>query len=98
CDCYTLSLHDAPPILVDGIVKAGGRAACHVADVTDEGAVHDMVASAVRQFGRLDILVNNAAVRDATRIDDIDLATWKYVTGIILDRKSTRLNSSHSQI
>jgi 3-oxoacyl-[acyl-carrier protein] reductase len=29
--------------------------------------------------------VNNAAVRDVTKIDDIDLATWRYVTGIILD-------------
>ena len=37
------------------------------------------------RFGRLDILVNNAAVRDVTTIDDIDLATWRYVTGIILD-------------
>jgi len=71
--------------VVAEIAKAGGRAACHVADVTDESAVRDMVASAVRQFGRLDILVNNAAVRDATKIDDIDLATWKYVTSIILD-------------
>jgi len=71
--------------VVKEIVDGGGRATCHVADVTDENAVHDMVASAVRQFGRLDILVNNAAVRDATSIDDIDLAMWKYVTSIILD-------------
>jgi 3-oxoacyl-[acyl-carrier protein] reductase len=39
----------------------------------------------VKHFGRLDILVNNAAVRDATSLDQIDLATWRYVTGIILD-------------
>src|SRR5207237_2290355 len=31
------------------------------------------------------ILVNNAAVRDVTPIDDIDYATWKRITGIILD-------------
>jgi len=71
--------------VVAEITKAGGRAAVHVADVTDENAVRDMVAAALRQFGRLDVLVNNAAVRDATKIDDIDLAKWKQVTSIILD-------------
>ena len=67
------------------IERGGGKAIAHLADVTDESAVATMVAAAVKRFGRLDILVNNAAVRDVTRIDDIDLATWRYVTGIILD-------------
>jgi 3-oxoacyl-[acyl-carrier protein] reductase len=71
--------------LVAEIEGAGGKANCHVADVTDERAVEDMVAASVKRYGRLDILVNNAAVRDVTKIDDIDLATWRYVTGIILD-------------
>jgi 3-oxoacyl-[acyl-carrier protein] reductase len=44
-----------------------------------------MVKSALEALGRLDILVNNAAIRDVTTIDDIDYATWKRVTGIILD-------------
>jgi 3-oxoacyl-[acyl-carrier protein] reductase len=67
------------------IERGGGKAMTHLADVTDESAVATMVAAAVKRFGRLDILVNNAAVRDVTKIDDIDLATWRYVTGIILD-------------
>ena len=71
--------------VVGGIEARGGRAMCHVADVTDEKAVRDMVEAGVKRFGGLDILVNNAAVRDVTKIDDIDLATWRYVTGIILD-------------
>jgi 3-oxoacyl-[acyl-carrier protein] reductase len=44
-----------------------------------------MVASALGALGRLDILVNNAAVRDVTSIDEIDYATWKRVTSVILD-------------
>jgi 3-oxoacyl-[acyl-carrier protein] reductase len=56
-----------------------------LADVTDEEAVGAMVKSAVDQLGRLDILVNNAAVRDVSSIDEIDYATWKYITSIILD-------------
>src|SRR5207247_9247704 len=31
------------------------------------------------------IVVNNAAIRDVTPIDQIDYATWRRVTGIILD-------------
>jgi 3-oxoacyl-[acyl-carrier protein] reductase len=75
---------DADAVVAE-IEAGGGKAMCHLADVTDEAGVNAMVAAAVKRFGRLDILVNNAAVRDVTRIDDIDLATWRYVTGIILD-------------
>lgn len=71
--------------VVREIDSAGGKAMWHVADVTDERAVAEMVAAGVKRYGRLDVLVNNAAVRDVTKIDDIDLATWRYVTGIILD-------------
>lgn len=67
------------------IESRGGKAMVSLADVTDEKAVSAMVASALGTFGRLDILVNNAAVRDVTPIDAIDFATWKRITGIILD-------------
>jgi 3-oxoacyl-[acyl-carrier protein] reductase len=76
---------DEAQAVVNGIESRGGKAVCHVADVTDEEAVRAMVENGVRRFGGLDILVNNAAVRDVTKIDDIDLATWRYVTGVILD-------------
>jgi meso-butanediol dehydrogenase/(S,S)-butanediol dehydrogenase/diacetyl reductase len=36
----------------------------HVADVSDSRAVDDIVASAVKRFGRLDVLVNNAGVHE----------------------------------
>ena len=71
--------------VVAQIEAGGGKALAHLADVTDEAGVESMFAQVRARFGRLDILVNNAAVRDVTKIDDIDLATWRYVTGIILD-------------
>lgn len=71
--------------VVSEIEARGGRAMCHVADVTDEAAVAAMVKAAGQRFGRLDILVNNAAVRDQTSIDGLDLATWRYMIGVILD-------------
>src|SRR6185312_1374572 len=70
---------------VRAIEAAGGRALAHLADVTDERAVAAMVEAALAKFGRLDILVNNAAIRDVVAIDDIDLAAWRRVTGVILD-------------
>ena len=70
---------------VRAIEGAGGRALAHLADVTDERAVAAMVEAARAKFGRIDILVNNAAIRDVVPIDDIDLAAWRRVTGVILD-------------
>lgn len=77
--------HDAALDVVREIEKRGGQGMAHLADVTDEESVASMVAAGLERFGRLDILVNNAAVRDVAAIDDIDLAAWKRITGIILD-------------
>ena len=81
----TRTSRDEAEAVVKAIEERGGQAMAHLADVTDERGIEDMMRTAVKRFGRLDILVNNAAVRDVTKIDDIDLATWRYVTGIILD-------------
>src|ERR1700692_3356381 len=49
---------------VAGAVEAsGGKALVHIGDVADAAAVQAMVDAAVKQFGRLDILINNAALR-----------------------------------
>lgn len=42
------------------IEAAGGKATAVHVDVTQDASVADMVAAAVKRFGRLDILVNNA--------------------------------------
>ena len=76
---------DEARAVVKEIEAAGGKAFASLADVTDEAAVSAMVKSTLDKLGRLDILVNNAAIRDVTPIDQIDYATWKRVTGIILD-------------
>ena len=76
---------DAAQGVVAEIEKGGGKGLAHLADVADERAVEAMLAEVRSRFGRLDVLVNNAAVRDVTKLDDIDLATWRYVTGVILD-------------
>jgi 3-oxoacyl-[acyl-carrier protein] reductase len=67
------------------IEKAGGKAALHIADVTDPKAVAGLVGETVKRFGRLDILVNNAAMRIETPFPKIKLEEWHRVLAIVLD-------------
>jgi len=67
------------------IESAGGKAALHFADVSDAAAVAAMVDATVKHFGRIDILVNNAAVRSETPFAEMTLAEWRRVLSITLD-------------
>jgi len=67
------------------IEKAGGKAAVHIADVTDARAVAEMIDATVKRFGRIDALVNNAAVRMETPFGEIKLEDWHRVLAIVLD-------------
>ena len=69
---------------IDAVAAETGGLAV-LADVTDEAAVARMVAQALGRYGRIDILVNNAAVRAVEPIEGISFARWREVTGIILD-------------
>ncbi|WP_460404164.1 SDR family oxidoreductase [Actinophytocola sediminis] len=55
-------LGDAAAGTVADIVAAGGRAVAHDQDVSAWSGAESLVATAVRTFGRLDVLVNNAGV------------------------------------
>jgi 3-oxoacyl-[acyl-carrier protein] reductase len=67
------------------IRSAGGRADLHLADVTDRAAVDAMVAAAVAAFGRIDFLVNNAALRAETPFGELPYEEWRRVLSVILD-------------
>ena len=54
-------------------------------DVTDEKAVNDGVAEAVKHFGKIDILVSNAGIQHIAPIDELELADWKKVLAVHLD-------------
>ena len=76
---------DEAAAVVAEIEAAGGRAMWHLADVTDETAVAGMTEAIVARFGRLDILVNNAAVRAHVPFTEMSLADWRGILSIILD-------------
>ena len=71
--------------VAEEIVAAGGRALVQLADVTDEGAVARMAEAAVAVFGRIDILVNNAANRGEAHFMQMTFAQWREITSVILD-------------
>lgn len=67
------------------IIAAGGRAFVHLADVADETAIAAMRDRILRETGRIDILVNNAAIRSEQPFTEISLAQWHAVMRAILD-------------
>jgi 3-oxoacyl-[acyl-carrier protein] reductase len=67
------------------IEAAGGKALVHLGDVADAKAVQAMAEAATRQFGRIDILVNNAALRREKSFTEMDYAAWREVLDVTLD-------------
>jgi 3-oxoacyl-[acyl-carrier protein] reductase len=67
------------------ILDKGGAAHVVPGDITDERHVARIVAETVARFGTLDILVNNAAVRRETTIDELDLARWREAIAVMLE-------------
>lgn len=64
---------------LDLVRKAGNEGIAVKLDVTDLGSARAMVEAGMREFGRLDALINNAALYGALhggRFDAIDEAEW----------------------
>ncbi len=71
--------------VVREIEAAGGKAIAHIGDVADAKAVQEMADAAVKQFGRIDILVNNAALRREKPFAQMDYADWREILDVTLD-------------
>jgi 3-oxoacyl-[acyl-carrier protein] reductase len=67
------------------IEAMGGKAIVHIGDIADAGAVQAMVEAAAKQFGRIDVLVNNAALRREKPFSEMTYADWREVMNVILD-------------
>ena len=67
------------------VKKSGGKAIGLTCDVTDEAQVKATVETALKEFGKIDILVNNAAFFNQKGVLDMSYAEWQAQTGVILD-------------
>jgi 3-oxoacyl-[acyl-carrier protein] reductase len=73
--------------LIAEITQAGGVASDILGDISDEADAQAMVAGAVERYGRLDILVNNAAAPqglDRRDIEEVPIDVWDSVVRINL--------------
>jgi 2-dehydro-3-deoxy-D-gluconate 5-dehydrogenase len=66
---------------VDELVALGRRAVAVTCDVLDRAQVQAAVDAAQAEFGRLDVLVNNAGVAGGGRPEEIERETWDRVVG-----------------
>lgn len=65
--------------------EKGVKALAIVADVAKRDQVEAVVARAFAEFGRVDILVNNAAIRPHKPFTELTIEDWEQVRGVVLD-------------
>jgi pteridine reductase len=69
---------------VQELLATGYEAMAVQADITQEAEVARMVETAVARFGRIDVLVNNAAIFFRTPIDTLSFEEWEQIMEVNL--------------
>jgi 3-oxoacyl-[acyl-carrier protein] reductase len=70
---------------VKAVERAGQHGISMVADVSDPSSSADLAKLLRREFGRCDVLVNNAGIYPNVSFDDVDFDLWKRVQTVNLD-------------
>jgi len=70
--------------LVEEIKSTGGEATCTTIDVKNKTDLVQLVNTAVEEYGKLDVIVNNAGVSQLSRIDALDIDGWEEMIDINL--------------
>jgi len=68
--------------VVEAVAQRGRRAVAIAADVGDASAVRRMAETASRAFGRIDVLVNNAVLRDHVGFTELTDDAWARVWAV----------------
>ena len=63
----------------------GVKALAVIADIAKKDQVEAMAARALSEFGRVDILINNAAIRPHKPFTELTAQDWEAVRGVVLD-------------
>jgi len=71
--------------VADAIAARGGDALLVMADVTQRADVDALIAAIAQRFGRLDIVVNNAAIRHEVAFADLHYADWRAAQAVCVD-------------
>lgn len=81
--------------VVDGIVAKGGKATFHALDIMSEESIKTLVDDVISQFGKIDILANNAASTNAKdgNVADVSGDDWDHMLNS--DLKSVFLMSKY---
>ena len=80
---YSTSRDEAEATAAE-VRSLGGQALCFAGNVADDSVCRAMVAAAVREFGRLDVLVNNAGTTRFINFPDLEAVTdddWNRILG-----------------
>lgn len=78
--------NNAAAAVADEIGAAGGKASHHALDVTDYDRYGEVVSDVVARFGRVDVLVNNAAINPPTHtILNDTLEDWRRTIAVNLE-------------
>src|ERR1700761_6130871 len=72
---YASSKAGADKVVAD-ITKAGGKAVAVGGDVSKKAEAHGIIDAAVKQYGRLDVLVNNSGVYEFSPIEEVTEAQF----------------------
>lgn len=83
---------------VELIKAAGGRAMACVTDISDEASVQALVAAAVAQYGRLDIIVNNAVLMVPGMLANHDSTAWRKNFDVSLDGAMFLMRESFEEL
>jgi 3-oxoacyl-[acyl-carrier protein] reductase len=67
------------------VARAGGKAVVVLGDVADPNTAAALAKAALERFGRIDFLVNNAAVRAEQAPDQMTFDDWRQVMAVVLD-------------
>jgi NADP-dependent 3-hydroxy acid dehydrogenase YdfG len=70
--------------VVSDIRRQGGAAAAYVLDVTDKAQMETVVAAVVEEFGRLDVLINNAGLMPIRPMAEVNTDEWDAMIDINL--------------
>jgi len=73
----------AEAVLAD-IVAAGGTGMTAICDVSKEAEVQRMFSDTIKQFGTVDILINNAGLQKDAPFEEMTLDQWNFVLGVNL--------------